>query len=169
MDEGPGPAQRENIESAEDVSSAVIPDQQSKKATPMLLISMAGKTFAIAIDCVCEIADFDRLTCVPAVPRFFAGVTAVRGELVAVIDLALLCEDQPTDLHAVNRLVVLGARYPEFALFAEGAEDLRDIDEQGLNPAPNPFDNVIFVRGATADGLIVLNGGALLNDRRLYA
>jgi purine-binding chemotaxis protein CheW len=169
MNNGAGPAQRESIESASAAGSPALADQQSKDLKRMLLMTLGGETFAIEIECVRELAAFDHLTPIPTVPRFFAGLTVVRGELIAVLDLALLWGEQPTDLRSVSRLVVLGGGHAELALLAEKAEELCNLDRQHLESVPARFENAGFVVGATGDGLIVLNGHALLEDQRIYA
>jgi purine-binding chemotaxis protein CheW len=135
----------------------------------ILLLSLAGERLGLEVNCVRELAVFEGLTRVPAVPRLFAGLIVVRGELVAAVDLALLWRERPTDLNTITRLAVLGAQRPEFALLAETAEELRIIDEQQLEPTPGRFHGCSFIRGTTGDGLIVLDGNALLEDKRIYA
>jgi purine-binding chemotaxis protein CheW len=135
----------------------------------MLFMSLGGQRFGLELKCLRELVAFEGLTQVPGVPRWFAGLAVVRSELVAVVDLALLLRNTPTDLEAVTKLVVLGTGQPEFACLAEAAEELGIIDERNLRAAPPSFRHCPFVRGATSDGLIVLDGSALLEDRRIYA
>ncbi len=135
----------------------------------MLLMSLGGERFGLELKCLRELVAFEGLTRVPGVPRLFAGLVVLRSELLAVVDLALLLRNTPTDLQAVTKLVVLGTGQPEFAFLAEAAEELGMIDEQNLRAAPRSFQHCPFVRGATSDGLIVLDGSALLEDRRIYA
>jgi purine-binding chemotaxis protein CheW len=130
---------------------------------------VAGESYGIEVNCVREVAAFEGLTPLPTVPPLFAGLIVLRGELVAVVDLALLWRDTRTDLATVTRLVALGGRQTEFALLAGQVGELRVIDERTLEAAPRRFEHCPWVRGASSDGLIILDGAALLDDRRLYA
>jgi purine-binding chemotaxis protein CheW len=135
----------------------------------MLLVSRAGQTFGLELEWVRELAAFEGLTPVPAIPRLFAGVMVLRGEMVAAVDLPLLWREESGRIESVTRVVIVGGERPEFALLAEAAEELRVLDEDHLEPAPGPFEHCGFVRGVSRDGIIVLEGGALLQDKRIYA
>jgi chemotaxis signal transduction protein len=147
--------------------AAFLPEFQYVKQ--ILLVSIAGHQVGIDLKSIREVAVFEGLAPMPAVPRLFAGIAVLRGELIAAVNPALLWSDRPADIRAVTRLVVMGASVSEFALLAEKAEELRLVDEQKLNAPPHEFRDCPFVSGATYDGLIVIDGTALLEDPRIYA
>ncbi len=135
----------------------------------MLLMSVAEQKLLLDADWVREVLAFEGLTAVAAVPPWFAGLVVVRGELIAVIDLAQLWGRCAASLNTISRLVIVGGEQAEFALLAEAAEELRMIDEGRLEALPPGFETCGFMRGATPDGAVILAGKALLEDRRIFA
>lgn len=131
---------------------------------------MAGEPFALETRFVREVTTPGNITPVPGAPPFLAGVTNLRGEVIAVMDLAvLLGTPRPSDSPA-PQMLVLGERRVEFAVLAEQVDQvvLLRIDE--ILPPPGSLSNVAreFLRGVTADARLVLDGDVLLTDERLY-
>ena len=52
-----------------------------------LTFSLGGQTFALSIEHVREIIEFDEMTEVPMMPEFVRGVINLRGAVVPVIDM----------------------------------------------------------------------------------
>jgi purine-binding chemotaxis protein CheW len=55
-----------------------------------IVFSLDGTRYAFPIRSVLEVDAMPRITAVPNVPDFVCGVTNVRGEVIAVLDLRLL-------------------------------------------------------------------------------
>ena len=68
-------------------------------------------------------------------PRFVSGVSVVRGEPIAVLDLAYLLAGRSSD--AVRRLVVLRAGERRVALAVDGVAGTSDMDPGRLHSLPS--------------------------------
>ncbi|HUG00318.1 MAG TPA: chemotaxis protein CheW [Longimicrobiales bacterium] len=78
----------------------VVPAPEAETARPtgpqMLLLRLAGAEFALPVDCVCGVIEVPPVTKVPLAPSSVAGVAAVRGDIVPVIDLGMRLRNRPT-------------------------------------------------------------------------
>ena len=89
----------------------------------------------------------------------------LRGERhlsEAAVDL--FAQTDPT------RVLVLGDDRAEFGVLADAAHDITTLRVDEIHAAPDSATGVgrEYLRGVTADALIVLDGAALLQDGRLF-
>lgn len=63
---------------------------ESRPVAVYARIAVAGEAYAIPIDGVVQVARLGRLTAVPGSPAVILGVQNLRGQILPVIDLALL-------------------------------------------------------------------------------
>jgi purine-binding chemotaxis protein CheW len=134
------------------------------------VFALGGETYAIETRYVHEIARAADLTKVPGTPDFVAGVTTLRGEIVMVIDLRRIIGLAVTPGSDAARVVVLGGARIELARFADAAHEVRLVAPRDLLDPPDTVRGVgrDYLRGITKDARIVLDGAAILADRRLY-
>jgi purine-binding chemotaxis protein CheW len=110
------------------------------------------------------------VTPVPGVPSFVLGVTNLRGEIVAVLDLRALFDLPARGLTDLARLIVVGAGQPEFGLLVDETREIRSLPRAALLPPPGSLSGIgrESLLGVTDAALVVLDGAALLADTRLY-
>lgn len=135
----------------------------------LVSFSVSGERYAIEARFVREIVRLFDLTPVPGAHHFLRGVTNLRGEILAVIDIRRffgLDADGVTDL---SRVVVLGDDRNELGVLADQAHAVAEVraDQVLAPPRSAPGIGRGCVRGVTKDALIVLDGAALLRDSRL--
>ena len=127
---------------------------------------LAGARYAIESRFVREVARLTRFTPVPGTPAFVLGVTNLRGEILALFDLRHLLGVVTEGVTDLGRIVVLGDQRREFGLLADAASEVLYVRGASLAQTETAWGRA-YVRGVTADGVIVLSGEALLNDPRL--
>jgi purine-binding chemotaxis protein CheW len=140
----------------------------------LLLFAWAGERFAIETKFVREVSRLGHVTALPGAPSFFVGLTNLRGEMLAVLDLrSTFGMSTPTSDASVpsSPLIVLGGSRPEFGLIADEVAGVEPIHVNDLSNAPAYLSSLAhdLVRGVTNDGLLVLNGHVALTDSRLFA
>ena len=108
------------------------------------------------------------LTPIPGAPGLLAGVVNFRGEILPVFRLGdLLGAGDVTD---ATCMIVLGEKRPELAFLVDAVEDVSGISAARLRPAPwQEPSRLGAALGVTDTALNVLDGRALLSDRRLSA
>jgi len=157
-------------ERARALAQPVAADERTDRMD-VLTFALGAERYAIGIGYVREVARLDAFTPVPGAPDFVYGVTSLRGQVLSVYSLGALFR-----LPAAGRqtpgsyVVVVGAGATEFAIVADQTYDVAALhpDEILAPPAsmaPVPRE---YVLGLTKEALVVLDGAALIDDRRLY-
>ena len=111
----------------------------------------------------------EELTPVPCTPAFIRGLVNVRGRIFPVIDLKKffdLPEQGITDLH---RILLVQTADMEFGLLADTIAGVRKIPLAAIQPSLPTLTGIRaeYLRGVTADRLVILDAAALLGDRRI--
>lgn len=86
-------------------------DSQDKNQTLVhraqyLTFLTAGEEYAIAIDKILEIIEYDTVTTVPNAPVWIRGVTNLRGRVVPVVDLAVKFGLQASSITKFSCIVI---------------------------------------------------------------
>jgi purine-binding chemotaxis protein CheW len=119
----------------------------------LLCFHVAGQDFGVPIAAVKETIPERPLTRLFLVPPFVAGLINLRGEVVAVLDLAtLLGLPHPTEggRRAARNIVILrasllgggsrearhAANRPAAGLYVDRLDGVRDLDEADIHPPP---------------------------------
>ncbi len=134
----------------------------------VIAFEVAGERYAVAAEYVREVARLSEPTPVPGAPAFLAGVVNVRGEIVAVFDLRPLFGLAGGGA-APSRVLLLGGDRVEFGLLADAAHEVLPLRVEDILPPPEAVAGPArdYLRGLTAEGLVVLDGARLLRDQRL--
>jgi chemotaxis signal transduction protein len=114
-----------------------------------------GRWFAIDVAAVAEIVPRGTVVPMPRTPPHVLGVTAYRGQVIAVIDLArLLGEAGATPPSGNPRLVVLQGEGCRLAIPASGVTDVLELAPCALHPSPagpssegDPIDGCVEAEG----------------------
>ena len=135
----------------------------------VLAFSLAGETYAVETCHVREVCQLRDLTPVPCTPSFIAGVTNLRGRILAVIDLRRYFELAAASLTELNRIIVIGDDENEFGLLADSLEGVRSVAAADMRESLPTLSGVrgVFVKGITGQMLAVLDGHRLLADEGL--
>lgn len=120
---------------------------------------------ALPIDRVVEIGEVPKITPVPNVPSWLAGVANLRGDVLAVIDLCALVGLPPFDRERRRGrlLVVRSSAGPKgevaAGLWVDAVHGVSQLARTGLAPPGGPVD----------DALAALLEGVLVHEGRLLA
>lgn len=135
-----------------------------------VLFALGRERYAVEARFVREILRLTELAPVPGTPEFVVGVTNLRGEILAVFDIRIFFGLAMSGVSNRARVLVCGEDRPEFGVIADDVSDVADMSFDNLVTelpfeAENGRDCII---GVAKDAVIVLDGEALLRDRRLY-
>jgi purine-binding chemotaxis protein CheW len=146
----------------------------------LLCFHVAGQDFGVPIGAVKETIPERPLTRLFLVPSFVAGLINLRGEVVAVLDLAALLQMQPELRHAPSaperkgegarrksQIVILrasllaggrdarnAANRPAAGLLVDGLDGVRDVADGDVRPAPPTLaaEPAAYLAGVAAAG-----------------
>lgn len=135
----------------------------------LLEFRLAREAYAVETRYVTEVYPLRDLTPVPCTPPFILGIVNVRGRLTPVIDIKKffgLPEKGLTDLH---RVILVRGSDLEFGLLADVIVGVRSVPLADVQPPLPTFTEIAseYVRGLTAERLIVLEVPSIVADPRL--
>jgi purine-binding chemotaxis protein CheW len=142
---------------------------QTGDVLQLVSFALADERYGIETRYVREVLRFTDFTPVPGVPDFLVGVTKVRGEILAVIDLRKFLNVGERGLTDLSRVIVLGDERAEFGILADAVDEVIALRADEILEAPASVSGIgrEYLRGVTPDALIVLDGVVLLQDARL--
>jgi purine-binding chemotaxis protein CheW len=102
----------------------------------LLVFTAGGSAYAIPVERVREIVRMRALTPVPRVPSVIAGVIALRGEVVQVLDLRLHLGVATRETGRRTRIIVLhGDDDRVTGILVDGVREVMRVPETDLRPA----------------------------------
>lgn len=102
----------------------------------ILMFRTRERTLAVPIESVLEVLPAFEILRAPGMASIVAGMISLRGEVMPVIDSALLIGAAPLELHPQQKFVVVENASRPFAILVETVEDLIEIrSEQLINPS----------------------------------
>jgi purine-binding chemotaxis protein CheW len=108
-------------------------------------------------------------TPVPGVPSFVFGLINVRGQIISVIDIRRFFDMPEKGLSDLNRVIVIHDERMEFGILADEILGVRAVPLDELQPSLPTLTGVReeYLKGVTAERVVILDAGKLLSDRRM--
>lgn len=109
----------------------------------LLLFSLAGTRCAVGLDHLVELGSLPRVTPVPNLPPWVRGVTNLRGDILAVADLAAFFAMTRPAGGDYTRLLVVRSHREEVTtgLLADEVHGLIDLPASGLRAPAAPIED----------------------------
>jgi purine-binding chemotaxis protein CheW len=151
---------------------AQVPEEEPEAGDRIEVVTFAlgGEHYAIETRYVREIVRVTQITPMPAAPDLFIGLTNLRGEILPLVDLRRFFSVGRTDLAETPWAVVLGDEIADLGAPITATHSTLELPKASLlKPADMASNEPAHCRlGVTEDALIVIDGAALLADRRLF-
>jgi purine-binding chemotaxis protein CheW len=137
-------------------------DASAADAAPVLVARLGDERASIALDHIIEVYRASELTPIPGAQAPVVGLIAWRGRVLTVLDISHT-RSRAIEMTDATRILVIGQRTASFGIIADEVEDVQELNAQEAVP----IDNISpsrreFVRGVTADALVVLDAAALI-------
>lgn len=135
----------------------------------VLEFRLGQERYALETAHVREVCTFRHLTPLPSLPPFVRGIVNVRGLILPVLDLKALLDLPEEGVADLHRVIVIEGNDLAFGLLADAAVGVRAIPVGSLHPAPPTLTGLRadYVKGLTAERLLVLDVARMLADSRL--
>jgi purine-binding chemotaxis protein CheW len=139
-------------------SRAVAEPAEAVAEERLVCFFLGDQELGVSIAAVKETIELKPVTPVFLVPEWVAGVINLRGDVVAVLDLARLLHLPGRPVNAESRIVILRGRAPgksvSAGLLVDRLTDVRDVDLQQLRQAPSTVSAEVagFFKGITRVG-----------------
>jgi purine-binding chemotaxis protein CheW len=141
-----------------------------RETIEILTFDLGGEHYAVEAHYVQTVVPLHEYGALPHAPAHFVGLSAVRGELVAIVDLRQLLHVERPALCDLSRLIVLGTEQVELAILADQVHEVTTLAVDELRPAPDFATGIEreYLRGISGSSLVVLDGRAILDDQKLH-
>jgi len=108
--------------------------------------------YAAPIQFIRETVKLRPITRVFQTPDFVVGLCSLRGEILAVLDLALLLGLSPTPLDFDTHILIVEVGGKRAGVLADRLSEVRDIDPGAISPTPPTIapDVAAILRGVVA-------------------
>ncbi len=151
-------------ERARKLAQETKPDNPGKEWLVAIEFFLAYERYALASSFVREVYALKDITPLPGTPSFVMGIINVRGQIVSVVDMRKFFDLPDRGLSELNKVIIIRDDSMEFGLLADAVIGVRRIPLEEIQP-PLPTLTGIraeYLRGVTADRLVVLDAAKLL-------
>lgn len=114
--------------------------ERSENAGSFVVFSLGGEAFAVAIEKVREIIRVPHMTWVPGSSELVRGVINLRGNVVAVIDLAGILSLPAPDESALSRIIVVDFDGDMVGMLVDSVSQVAEIVPSVIEPALGTLD-----------------------------
>lgn len=128
----------------------------------IVAFDLGGEPLALESRFVRHVLRASACTPIPGGPPHLEGLINLRGDVLAVFDLARVLGIAGGGGGDQARVLVLGGDRDEFGIRADAVREVTTMDGGGLSEPPVAARGLF--RGITPGGLLLLDGGALLGD-----
>lgn len=119
----------------------------------LFCVKVGDERFGVESGLVKEVVRIGPITPLPGSPPFLNGVTAHRGDVIAVIDLGRFLGRGETHLHARSRMAVAHSEEMVVGLLADEVLGISSFKASNISPAPLGADaGTEFISGVVAQG-----------------
>lgn len=134
----------------------------------VLKFRLAYQQYAIGMKYVREVVLTGGITPVPGTPEYISGICAIRGEIISLVDLRALFSISGRGLTDLNRVIVVTDGTMTFGILADYIIGITTIPASlpAVQTHVAPTGAIPYLLGVV-DGIVVLDGAALLSDPRM--
>lgn len=142
-------------------------NKSAQNKLDLLVFDIGPERYGIELKYVKEVRKAS-LTPLPGTSRHFRGITSLRGEVLAVIDLHFSFNVASPALTHSSQLVVLGEDKIEFGLLTASPPEIMSLENNALLSAADLNAGTDYACGITETGVIIIDGKKLLTDPKFY-
>lgn len=132
----------------------------------ILTFRLMYQEYAIEMDYIREVTIHEEITPVPGAPEYIAGICAIRGEIISLVDLRILFDLPEKGLTDLNRVIVLTDDAITFGILADYITDIGTITADQISPSVNGKTSMMdrYLKGMVWDSIIMLDAAKILSD-----
>ncbi len=139
-------------------------NRNTEESIEVVAFDIDTETYAVEAHFVREVYPLNDIARIPCTPAFVIGLINLRGEFCAVIDLKIMFGMTKCGLTNVTHALILRDANLEFGIVADVIFGMRAVKMGDLMPPPATLTGVNrqFLRGVTAENMVVLDAAAVL-------
>ena len=166
---GPGETKQILKTRAQVLAQEVKAAQGPQDTFEVIEFMLAYEKYAVESAHVREVYPLKELTPLPCTPAHVLGIINLRGQILSVIDIKRFFDLPPKGLGDLNKVIVLRSDAMEFGILADRIVGTRRVSIAELQPSLPTLTGIReeYLKGVTADRLVLLDAAKLLSDRKL--
>lgn len=135
----------------------------------VLTFHLGQEAYAIDVRFVHEARPLEQLTPVPCAPDFVAGVVNLHGDILSLLDLRKYLGVQQEGITDLMQIIVVEAAGLKLGILANRVDTVTWLPREDFEEPPATLAGAKagYVRGVSAEGLILLDLEAILGDGRI--
>jgi len=117
----------------------------------VIVFQLQDKEYGVFVQNVKSIEKVDHITRVPKTADYIKGVINLRGVVTPIIDLRKRLNMPEKEITDQTRVIIAVQNEMEVGLIVDSANDVVDISEDSIEPAPSVVEQVEteFIKGIT--------------------
>ncbi|MFD2628406.1 chemotaxis protein CheW [Oceanobacillus kapialis] len=117
-------------------------EQNTSLTRKVIIFQLQDEEYAVSVQQVGAIERVLPITRVPQTADFVKGVINLRGVVTPVIDLRVRFGMEETEYSESTRIIIINLENMEVGLIVDAANDVLDITEEAIEPAPEVIGTV---------------------------
>jgi purine-binding chemotaxis protein CheW len=144
-------------------------EMDEQKFMEIIQFRMASETYGVESAFVREVYPLKDFTPLPGAPPFVVGIVNVRGQILSVVDLKKFFNLPDKGLGDLNKVIILRDDRMEFGILADAILGVGPVSLDAIQALPLTVSEIgaEYMRGVTADRVIILDAGKILGDKRI--
>lgn len=102
----------------------------------LVVFSLGREEFAVEVTQVREIMRMEEITRMPKSPHFVEGIINLRGQIIAVIDLAKRLNLESAERSAESRIIVVEAEDVKVGMIVDSVSEVLRVSADAVEPSP---------------------------------
>lgn len=153
-------------ERAEQLAREPADAQAGREQIEVVEFLLANEHYGLAAEHVREIVPLRDFTPVPCTPPFVLGLINIRGQILTVLDVRKFFDLPQKGITNANKVLILRTPEMEVGVLADEIAGIRWIPLDTLQPSLPTLTGIRaeYLRGVTADRLVVLDAQKILSD-----
>jgi purine-binding chemotaxis protein CheW len=143
--------------------------QAGVAALEVIEFGLAHERYALEAAFVSEVHPLENLTPLPGTPPFVAGIVNVRGRLLPVMDIKKFFDLPEQGITDTHQILLVRAEEMELGILADTVAGVRSIPLDVIQASLPTLTGIReeYLKGVTADRLVILDVARILADRRI--
>jgi purine-binding chemotaxis protein CheW len=114
----------------------MVEEARAAEELQLVVFSLGREEFAVEVTQVREIMRMEEITRMPKSPHFVEGIINLRGQIIAVIDLAKRLNIEAQERGGDTRIIVVEAGDVKVGMIVDSVSEVLRVDAGALEPSP---------------------------------
>ncbi len=112
------------------------PGRGEDREVQLVVFQLGREEFAVEVTQVREIIRMQDITRMPKAPSFVEGIINLRGQIIAVLDLAQRLNLEAAERGSETRIIVVEAGDVKVGMIVDSVSEVMRINEEEVEPSP---------------------------------